>query len=82
MNIVQFYFFNFLTLTFANDCECEAKPWTDWEICSCKKEQKRMRVCSTTSGWSLGFSCTDSDNRNKYEYRDCSPSKRKLFIFI
>ena len=80
MNIVYFHFLNFLTYTVANDCECEAEAWNEWGACSCNNQQERSRICSTTSAWALGFSCTDADNRIKYEYRSCTTSTiGKLF---
>ena len=75
MNVVYFYFVNFLTLTVANDCECEVKPWGDWSSCSatCGSARKtRERICSTKDGWTLGLTCNSADKLTKYDHQICS----------
>ena len=75
MNFVYLCFLNSLTLTVANDCECEVEPWGDWGPCSatCEGVRSKTRICSTNNGWTLGLSCHTKDETPKFQYQTCNP---------
>ena len=89
MNVVYFYFIyfyfvNFLTLTVANDCECEVEPWGGWSDCSvtCGSGRKtRKRICSTKDGWTLGLTCNSEDARTKLDQKTCSLKSCRELLF-
>ena len=85
MNIVYFYFFNIVTLTAANDCECEVESWGEWGSCSatCAGRKVRTRICSTKMGLTLGLTCHEKDETIKYEFVSCNTKPcRELFNVI
>ena len=65
--------FRLLNFVVANDCECEVQPWNDWSgthsTCGSAIETRR-RVCSTPNGFTLGLTCHEADQRQKYDSRD------------
>ena len=89
MNIVYFYFFILIPITFAEEC-CEVRPWSSWGECSktCGSSiQERTRICSTYDGWTLGLTCNKADavkvNAKKYQKKTCYKDPcRKLLILI
>lgn len=85
MNFVYFYFFNFLTFTAANDCECEVESWGNWGPCgaTCDGLKARTRVCSTKMGITFGLTCHEKDKTTKYDYASCNTQPcRELFNAI
>lgn len=89
MNFVYFFISHLFMLTVANDCECEAEPWTSWSECpsTCGHSQrKRTRICSTCVGWTACLTCNEEDakkdNALRAEYLNCYKDPCRKFLII
>ena len=84
MRIVLLLFQQFYVVV-ADFCECEVEPWNEWSAdATCGPAmERRQRVCSYFSGWSLGLSCNEKDESIRQDSRPVELSAcRKLSLNV